>query len=141
MSTQVHATPDPTRNQFAVGGVESRHASEDAAPIRSATTRKQVASRSSARPDCNSISSARRNGSATPDMAAPTIAEQRLCVWRQNAGSTPAALGNPLHILSHTRAMMIEQIMAVDERTPARRRQLMAMSDEELNAEYREVVE
>jgi hypothetical protein len=57
------------------------------------------------------------------------------------AGSNPAALGNPLHILTHARAHMIEQIMAVDERTPARRRKLMAMSDEELNAEYREVVE
>jgi hypothetical protein len=125
MSTTVHATPDPTRNQFAVGGVESRHASEDAAPIRSATTRKQVASRSSARPDCNSISSA-----VSP-----------LSHIRLGPEATESALGNPLHILSHTRAHMIEMLMAVDERTPERRRQLMAMSDEELNAEYREVVE
>jgi hypothetical protein len=37
--------------------------------------------------------------------------------------------------------MMIETILLLTERTPARRRQLMAMSDEELNAKYREVVE
>jgi hypothetical protein len=90
-------------------------------------TRKQFA-------DCNSISSAWRNEKAKPT-------DQRCFTFGPMQGSTPAALGNPLHILSHARAMMIEQIMAVDERTPERRRQLVAMSDEELNAEYREVIE
>jgi hypothetical protein len=131
MSTQVHATSAP--NNFAVGGVESpechrmvaesgqrRHADVD--PQR----RSNTYSRSSARSDCNSISSARRNGWHGKNV--------------MSYGSSPA-LGNPLHILSHSRAMMIETILLLTERTMAKRRELEAMSDEELNAEYREVTE